>query len=114
MLSAEFEWDPDKSDANLRERGFDLAFAARAFEGVTLEVRDRRRNYGEVRYVAIGWVHGIVLTVAYTDRDGDGNRPVRRIISARRSNRREREAYEEAVRQRARLADGDGPSRDSP
>jgi len=44
-----FEWDSSKSEANLRERGFDLASGARVFQGVILEVRDRRRDYGEVR-----------------------------------------------------------------
>jgi uncharacterized DUF497 family protein len=32
-----FEWDPEKSEANLRERGLDFAFASLIFEGSTLE-----------------------------------------------------------------------------
>ncbi len=32
-----FTWDPHKSAANLRDRGFDFEFATRAFEGFTLE-----------------------------------------------------------------------------
>jgi len=39
------------------------------------------------------------LTVVYTDRAGTGGEVVRRIISARLSNRREREAYFEALEQ---------------
>ena len=35
-----FEWDEAKSAANLRARGFDFAFAARIFDGPTLELDD--------------------------------------------------------------------------
>ncbi len=75
-----FTWDPHKSAANLRERGFDFEFAARAFEGFTLEGADRRREYGERRVVAVGVVEGIHLTVVYTDRVDREGRVVRRII----------------------------------
>ena len=87
-----FTWDEGKSDANLRDRGFDFAFASLIFDHVTVEVEDRRQDYGEKRMVAIGLADGMHLTVVYTDRG-----LVRRIISARRSNRRERQVYAEAV-----------------
>ena len=87
-----FEWDDEKSRRNLDGRGFDFAFAARIFEGDTLEREDARRDYGERRVVAIGRVEDLTLTVVYTPR-GDAAR----IISARRANRRERRAYDEAV-----------------
>ena len=45
--------DPAKSDANLRERGFDFAFASLIFEGLTVDVEDRRQDYGEQRMVAL-------------------------------------------------------------
>ena len=96
-----FEWDPEKSEANLRERGFDFAFASLIFEGSTLEKQDRRRDYGEVRIVATGLADGIALTVAYTDRLDDEGERVRRIISARRSNRRERKAYQATLDENA-------------
>ena len=88
----DFTWDARKSDDNLRDRGFDFAFASLIFDGVTVGVEDRRRDYGEKRMVAIGQADGIHLTVVYTDRDR-----ARRIISARRrSNRRERQVYAKA------------------
>jgi uncharacterized DUF497 family protein len=49
--------------------------------------------------VAIGSAQGLHLTVAYTDRRESGGEIERRIISARRSNRREHKAYREAVAQ---------------
>jgi uncharacterized DUF497 family protein len=90
------DWDLAKSDANLRERGFDFAFATLIFDGPTFEVEDRRKDYGERRMIAIGVADGIHLTVVYTDRHNAGGESLRRIISARRSNRRERAVYEKA------------------
>lgn len=94
-----FSWDPKKSEANLAERGFDFAFATLAFDGPTLEREDTREDYGERRVVAVGLAQGIALTIVYTDRATESDTE-RRIISARRSNRHERKAYEEALKLR--------------
>jgi uncharacterized DUF497 family protein len=91
-----FEWDAAKSDANLRDRGFDFEFASLIFDGPTLEREDHRKDYGERRVVATGVADGIHLTVVYTDRQGSDEPILRRIISAHRSNRRERAAYKKA------------------
>lgn len=91
-----FEWDGAKSDANLEERGFDFEFASLIFDGLTVEVEDRRKNYGERRVVAIGIADGVHLTVVYTDRQNASGRVTRRIISARRSSRHERTVYQKA------------------
>ena len=81
----EFEWDDDKSAANLARRGFGFDFAARIFEGPVIECRDVRRNYGEERMIALGCADGEWLVVVYTWRG-----EVRRIISARKASRKER------------------------
>ena len=91
-----FDWDQRKSTRNFRERGLDFEFATLIFDGPTLERDDTRRDYGERRVIAIGLAQGIALTVVYTDRAGTGGGVVRRIISARQSNRNERQAYSQA------------------
>ena len=91
-----FSWDARKSSRNLRERGFDFEFATQIFDGATLERIDSRRDYGERRVIALGNAQDIPLTVVYTDRAEAGGEINRRIISARKSNRREREAYKKA------------------
>ena len=91
-----FTWDPRKSARNDAERGFDFAFASAIFTGPTVERTDFRRDYGEVRRIAIGRFASVILTVIYTDRIADDGTPERRIISARVSKRRERKAYETA------------------
>jgi hypothetical protein len=96
----QFSWDPQKSDANHRRRGFDFAFASLIFEGPTLEREDTRRDYGERRIIAIGLAAGLELTVCYTDRLPAGGELERRIVSARRSSHRERKAYQEAIKSR--------------
>jgi hypothetical protein len=83
-----FEWDDAKSQRNLLERGFGFDHAAAIFIGPTLEAEDNRRNYGEVRVQAIGNAGDDILSVVYSDR-GD----VRRIISARLANEKERKLW---------------------
>ena len=80
----------------MQDRGFDFEFATLVFEGPTLERQDTRRDYGERRMVAIGIAQGLALTVVYTDRTETGA-VIRRIISARLSDRYERQAYFEAT-----------------
>lgn len=93
----QFSWDPRKSEANRRVRGFDFAFASRVFEGTVVTDSDVRRDYGELREVAIGLVEGIGIAVVYSDRRNETNEIERRIISARRSSKKERKAYEESA-----------------
>ena len=92
-----FAWDARKSEQNLLERGFDFEFATQIFGSPTLERTDTRRDYGERRVIALGLAQDIPLTVVYTDRAEAGGPVVRRIISARKSDRREREAYKKGT-----------------
>jgi uncharacterized DUF497 family protein len=91
-----FEWDAEKSESTLASRGFDFEFASRIFDGPTVERIDDRREYGEMRVVAIGTADDVFITLVYTDRVDVGEL-VRRIISARRSNDHERQAYRTTV-----------------
>lgn len=74
-----------------------FAVASLIFDGPTLEREDTRQDYGERRSIAIGLAMGLELTVCYADRVVAPGELERRIISARRSNRRERKAYQEAT-----------------
>jgi len=47
--------------------------------------------------IALGMAQDILLTVVFTDRAGQGGEINRRIVSARKSSRREREAYKKAI-----------------
>ncbi|MGH7517294.1 MAG: BrnT family toxin [Gemmatimonadales bacterium] len=73
-----YEWDSAKRESNLRKHGVDFLNAVRIFEGPVLERQDRRLDYGETRFVALGRVEDAVLAVVWTPRGS-----AFRIISAR-------------------------------
>jgi len=79
------------------EPAADFEFATQIFDGSTLERADSRRDYGVHRVMALGKAQDIPPTVVYTDRAEAGGEMRRRIISARKSNRRERETYKKAT-----------------
>ncbi len=86
-----FDWNPARSERNKQERGIGFDVAALVFEGDTIEWPDDRWDYGETRVRAIGEADSLVLHVVFTD-CGD----VRRIISARLANRKERNRWHES------------------
>ena len=93
--AVEFEWDDAKSDACFTHRGFDFAYAIRAFlDDDRIVDRDHRWNYGEGRYRLVGVIEGRVSVVIYTMRGS-----AMRIISARKANRREVREHERNSRQ---------------
>ena len=49
-------FDPAKREKTLAERGLDFADAVYVFAGVTLEVEDTRKNYGEPRIICYGFL----------------------------------------------------------
>jgi uncharacterized protein (DUF4415 family) len=71
-----------KNRRNVTRHGIAFEDAIKIFEEPTLEQRDDRFDYGEVRVYAIGVVSGIEITVIYTDVPHVG----RRIISAWRQS----------------------------
>ncbi len=87
-----FDWNPAKNRANIRRHDIDFADAVAVFAGPTWERVDDRRDYGEERWVAVGVLQGIEITVVYTDQRTEDD-VVRWIISARRATRDERETF---------------------
>lgn len=83
------EWDEAKRGANLVKHGVDFLDAVEIFaDPLRVERIDQRGEYGEERRQVIGQVGPQVLFVVYTVRG-----EVRRMISARRASRNERQAY---------------------
>lgn len=87
-----FEWDEEKRESNLAKHGVDFVRAARMFANPILERPDTRENYGEERWIAVGQWEGFYMVVIYTWRDRN-----RRIISAWKAGRHEREAYDSRI-----------------
>lgn len=83
-------FDVAKDRYNQSKHGVPLGLAS-AFEWETaLSGSDMRRDYGEHRMVAIGYIGLRLYVVVYVDRDGR-----RRIISLRKANSREEARYAE-------------------
>ena len=87
-----FEWDPRKADSNLNKHGVSFQEAASVFGDVlSITYHDPDHSAREQRFITVGMSRsGRVLMVAHTDR-GDNFR----IISARKTTRKERRYYEE-------------------
>ena len=79
-------WDPPKRAKTLAERGLDFADAAIVFSGVTVEVEDTRKDYGETRIICYGHLEGRMVVVGYVPRGKS-----RHIFSMRKANGREQE-----------------------
>jgi uncharacterized DUF497 family protein len=85
-------WDEAKRRANLRKHGFDFVDAEEVFPGVTYTYEDDRLAYGERRFVTLGLLREIVVSIVHTE-DGDHVH----VISMRKATKREREIYFESI-----------------
>jgi uncharacterized DUF497 family protein len=81
-----FEWDEQKRETHLAKHCIDFQDAKSVFDGPVFEMAESRR--GEDRVLAIGLMEDIEIVVVYVVRGGR-----RRIISARRAHRNERQDY---------------------
>ena len=87
-----FEWDPRKADSNLNKHGVSFQEAASVFgDALSITYHDPDHSAREQRFITVGMSRsGRVLMVAHADRGGNV-----RIISARKTTRKERRYYEE-------------------
>ncbi len=88
----EFEWDPDKSIANLKKHGISFHEASTVFgDPQAITFSDPDHSIGEHRFLTFGYSRmNQLLAVVHAERHGKT-----RIISARRATRQERKIYED-------------------
>jgi uncharacterized protein len=84
----EFTWSETKRATNLKAHGLDFVDAPRVFEGVTFTFEDDRFSYGERRFVTLGLLAGVPVSIAHTETDNEI-----RIISFRKATKRETNIY---------------------
>ena len=85
-----YEWDARKASTNLTDHGVPFHFAVRVFDDpARVEFDVSRKRDREDRQKCVGSIDGKLYVVVFTER-GDN----RRIISARRTNGKEDEAYD--------------------
>jgi uncharacterized DUF497 family protein len=84
-----FEWDDAKEASNELKYGISFVDAATVFDDPYHIVENTTKpEHGEERRKAIGIISEYLVAVIYTDRQAR-----RRIISARRASKHEREQY---------------------
>jgi len=84
----EIEFDDEKRDMTLQERGLDFARAAEIFAGKHLTLPDNRHDYEEPRFFTAGKLDDRIVIAVWTPRG-----EARRIISMRKANEREIKNY---------------------
>ena len=86
--SMSLEFDQVKREKTLLERGLDFTRAAEVFDGIHFTGQDTRVDYEEDRFITLGWLDDHLLVLVWTPRG-----EVRRIISMRKANDREKALY---------------------
>ena len=84
----QIEFDTDKREKTLAERGLDFARAGAVFSSVCITIPDARENYGEPRLSTVGFLDGRMVVLVWTPRGA-----ARRIISMRKANDREQKRF---------------------
>ena len=81
-------YDPAKSERNKAERGLAFGLAEELDWSSAMIVEDRRKDYEERRYQALGSIGERLYMLVFTPRGGTVH-----VISLRRANQRERIRY---------------------
>lgn len=88
----QFSWAERKRTSNIRDHGLDFVDAPVVFEGVTYTFEDDRLSYREQRFVTLGMLSGVPVSIVHTE-----DRHEIRIISFRKATRAEARIYFEAI-----------------
>ncbi len=88
----EFEWDENKNSQNIAKHFIDFEDIKPVFGKKMIVKEDKRKNYGEKRFIGIGEMKNIAVVVVWTLR----NNKIR-LISARKANLTERKIYYENI-----------------
>ena len=84
----EIDYDEEKRQSTLTNRGLDFARAREVFDGTEFTWEDDRFDYPEVRHNTFGMLDSRLVSITWTIRRGK-----RRIISMRKANDREQARY---------------------
>jgi len=89
-----FEWDRKKDKLNQIKHNISFNEATNIFKCPIFSLIDNRKEYNEIREISIGRLNNsVILIVVHTDRKN-----IKRIISARIANQKERRKYYEYIK----------------
>jgi uncharacterized protein len=83
-----FIWDENKRITNIKKHQPDFADGQKVFSGPTFTFEDKRFDYGEQRFIAIGMLNENVVVIAHTETEKEI-----RIISMRKASKNEQEIF---------------------
>lgn len=86
------EWDKNKRQRTIVERRLDFADLKEFDWHDSLIREDKRKDYGESRFVSMGYLAGRIVVVGWCRRAA-----AIRIFSLRKANKREVRGYEQAA-----------------
>ena len=86
------EFDEEKRQRTLADRGLDFADATIVFDGPKFTVLDDREDYGEERFLTLGYLGDRLVAIIWTPRGA-----ARRVISMRKCNDREQRKFRRFV-----------------
>ena len=88
----EIEFNPDKRNLTLADRGLDFLDAPLVFDGTEKTAPDLRFDYPEPRNLTYGYLHGRLVAVVWTE-IANGIR----VISMRKANEREQASFQKRM-----------------
>ena len=89
-----FVWDKKKNHKNIQIHGIDFNDVAMMFDFPMLTCVDNRFDYGEERWVGIGFLKGIIAVLVYIE---DDEKDIIRIISCRKATKNEIKKFKETL-----------------
>lgn len=89
-----FTWSEHKRRLNLARHGLDFADVPVVFDGLTFTYEDDRFRYREQRFVTLGLLVGVPVSIVHTETVHEI-----RIISFRKATRGEARLYFDSVRE---------------
>ena len=86
-----FIWDRRKNEANVKKHELDFADAYKVFELPMLVNLDEREEYGEDRWLGIGFMENRAVVIVFTEPDEE----TIRVLSFRKATTDEKNNYEQ-------------------
>lgn len=89
-----FVWEEKKNRSNIKRHGIDFNDAIEMFDYPMLSGIDKREDYGEERWVGIGFLKGIIAVIVYNEDDA---KDIIRIISVRKATKNESKKFKKTL-----------------
>ena len=88
----EFTWSERKRALTIKQHGLDFVDAPAVFSGLTYTFEDDRFSYIEQRFVTLGLLAGVPVSIVHTETEHEI-----RIISCRKATRLEAQRFGDAI-----------------